>query len=226
MDDAYSHTSASGLADKASLRARLKMYDVMSRIIDLPALDAILDVGVTAEKARLASNYFEKIYPHKEKITALSNQDASWLETIYPGLKFVHGDGRQMPFEADRFDLVFSSAVLEHVGSAEQQAQFISECVRVSRKHVVLTTPNRWHPIEFHTSLPLLHWLPKSVHRGILKTFGMRDIALESNLNLLGESELSALVPSLPNLTHQVRSIRFLGFRSNLMLFIEKAAPS
>ncbi len=34
----------------------------------------------------------------------------------------------------------------------------------MSRKGLFVTTPNRWFPIEFHTVLPLVHWLPKRQH--------------------------------------------------------------
>ena len=73
-------------------------------------------------------------------MTALSNEDAGWLEKAYPGLEFVLGDGRSMPFEDNSFDLVFSNAVIEHVGSLQQQ-RFLLESVRVARKHIFLTTP-------------------------------------------------------------------------------------
>jgi hypothetical protein len=45
----------------------------------------------------------------------------------------------------------------------------VAECARVARKGFCLTTPNRWFPVEFHTQLPLLHWLPKAWFRLILE---------------------------------------------------------
>ena len=36
------------------------------------------------------------------------------------------------------------------------------EALRVGRR-VFLTTPNRWFPVEVHTRLPLVHWLPDSL---------------------------------------------------------------
>ena len=33
-------------------------------------------------------------------------------------------------------------------------------------RRVFVTTPNRWFPVELHTRLPLVHWLPDGVaHR-------------------------------------------------------------
>ena len=66
-------------------------------------------------------------------------------------------------------DWVSSSAVIEHVGSAEQQEAFLRECARVARRGLFVTCPNRWHWLEFHTKLPLLHWLPREWHRAVLR---------------------------------------------------------
>ena len=64
-----------------------------------------------------------------------------------------------MPFADGEFDIVFSNAVIEHVGGREQQRRFVEESLRVARRAFV-TTPNRWFPVEVHTRLPLVHWLP------------------------------------------------------------------
>lgn len=223
MDNAYSIAPSGGFADKCAFQVRMKIHGVLRREIDLLALDSILDVGVTTEKTKLSSNFFENMFPEKNKLTALSNQDASWLEEVYPGLKFVRGDGRDLPFEDNRYELVFSSAVLEHVGSLKDQERFIQECVRVSKRYVFLTTPNRWHPIELHTALPFLHWLPKSMHRAILRMLGIKDLALEENLNLLDKRALRNICEHMDNIRNfKILSVRFLGIPSNLLLLIEK----
>ena len=38
--------------------------------------------------------------------------------------------------------------------------------------HVQRATPNRWFPIEFHTLLPLVHWLPPEHFRKLLVLTG------------------------------------------------------
>ena len=63
------------------------------------------------------------------------------------------------PFDDGSFDVVFSNAVIEHVGDRERQGQLVREALRVGRR-VFLTTPNRWFPVEVHTRLPFVHWLP------------------------------------------------------------------
>lgn len=65
-------------------------------------------------------------------------------------------DGRNLPFDSKSFDLVFSNAVVEHVGGIEDQFKFVSEHVRVG-KHWIFTTPNRFFPIESHSYKFFLH---------------------------------------------------------------------
>lgn len=78
----------------------------------------------------------------------------------HPGWNSVVGDGRALPFRADAADLIVANAVIEHVGGEVQQRQFVAEHVRVGRDWVI-TTPNRWFPVESHTSAVLRHWSPK-----------------------------------------------------------------
>ena len=144
----------------------------------------------------------------------------------WKGLKFVRGDARKMPFEDNAFDFVFSSAVIEHVGARECQLAFLKECVRVARKHVFITTPNRWYPIEMHSGLPLLHWLPMPVFRRVLRLLGFHELAKESNLNLLSARDLKAMCDKLGNVKGELRFIRFFGCRSNILLHMIKSVGS
>ena len=70
------------------------------------------------------------------------------------------------------------------------QMRFARELWRVARKGVFVTTPNRWFPVEFHTVLPLLHWLPPPLFRKTLMALGREFFADEQNLNLLSSTGL------------------------------------
>ena len=206
---------------RMAFKVRRKIYNKLAGKIDLDELKNILDVGVTADSAAAYSNFFECFYPHKERICALSDQSAGHLEELFPGLKFVQGDGCRLPFADDSFDLVFSSAVIEHVGSSQRQQEFIAEALRVSRKYVFLTTPNRWHVFEFHTYWPFLHWLPKKLHRFILSKIGLKYLSKEENLNLLDKRSLQKICRTL-GADPEIMTVSFLLLPSNLLLFIEK----
>ena len=180
----------------------------------------ILDVGVTPDRTLPESNFFEKLYPYKQQLTATSIEDASFLEQEYPGLTFVHTPDGKLPFEDQAFDIVFCSAVLEHVGNRQEQARFVRELLRVA-KRFFLTTPNRGFPVEFHTFLPFIHWLPQPAHQAILRLLGLTFWAETKNLNLLTPTDLRELFPQNTDLRLQKHYL--LGLPSNLIAWGEGA---
>lgn len=221
-EQTYSSGKAKSWRDRAEFSARMKIYNGLEATVPLLECASILDVGATADDTKDSSNFFEKTFPHPERITALSDQDASWMEEKWAGLKFVQGNALHMPFENDTFDLVFSNAVIEHVGNRKNQATFIKECVRVAKKHVFITTPNRYYPIELHTVLPLIHWLPPAVYRRILLGLNKPFFASEDNLNLLSKKDLVKIMDEIKGVSYKLNYIRFLGFQSNILLTITK----
>src|SRR5262249_55209879 len=141
------------------------------------------------------SNFFEQLYPYKDRIVCVGTEDAGHLAQLYPGLLFVPIEpGHRLPFADAEFDFVFSNAVIEHVGDAGRQRAFVSEACRVGAG-VFIATPNRWFPVEHHTGVPLLHYLPPRVYRRILSRTSLRYWSREENLNLLGADGLAALFP-------------------------------
>ena len=216
----YSTTRGKSLRDKAEFHARKKIYNVMASEFPLNEFNSIIDVGVTADKEHESSNFFCKLYPYPERITALSDQDASWMSET--GIKFVRGNALDMPFEENSFDMSFSSAVIEHVGNRENQLQFVRECVRISKKYVFITTPNRFYPIELHTALPFLHWFPVNVYRTILTHINKPFFASEDNLNLLSKNDLVEIMSNIDHANFKIGHIRFFGLKSNLLLMITK----
>jgi len=205
---------------------RRRMFDKFVRDLGVEPQDTILDIGATSDATYDHSNYLEAWYPHKSHIVAVGVDDASFLEARYPGLRFVRADGRGLPFRDASFDYVHSSAVLEHVGAWESQRAFAAEAWRVARKGIFLTTPNRWFPVEFHTVLPLLHWLPKPVFRRILVGIGRGFFAAEDNLNLLSAGELAAICRALDIVRYRIDSVRLGGWPSNLILTATHPEPA
>ena len=219
----YNVAKPDSLPVKVAAYQRQKMYALFIERMLPRDHDTILDVGVTSDRSYDHSNYLEAWYPHKRHLTAVGIDDAKFLEDLYPGLKFFQGDGRDLPFEADTFDFVHSSAVLEHVGSEECQAQFLRELWRVCRKGIFVTTPNRWFPVEFHTVLPLIHWLPMPMFRAILGKIGKDFFSREENLNLMSSGTLTRAAKSAGIKNFMVTSVPLLGWPTNLILVATKS---
>jgi ubiquinone/menaquinone biosynthesis C-methylase UbiE len=206
------------LPDRIAGRMRRQMFDrFLAELAPTPE-DTILDVGATSDRTLEHSNYAVAWYPHKHRVTTVGIDDASFLETKHPGVTFRQADGLNLPFADDSFDFGHSSAVLEHVGSRANQARFIAELARVSRKGFFLTTPNRWFPVEFHSVLPLVHWLPRPLFWTALRGAGRGALADESVLNLLGARDLEAAAREAGVADFRIASVALGGWPSNLLL--------
>lgn len=211
----YQHSGRLPLASRLSLRARRRMFDLfMQHFAPTPAT-RVLDVGVTSDSFYPESNYFERFYPYPGRITAVGTEDGAHLEASYPGLTYARIEASApLPFSDGAFDIVFSNAVVEHVGDLARQRAFVTELCRVGQ-HFFITTPNRWFPFEHHTGVPLVHYLPAAVHRAILKRTRYAFWASEGNLNILTAGSLRELFPSAS--TVHIVGVKTLGLTSNLV---------
>jgi SAM-dependent methyltransferase len=202
------------MASTVSLRMRRKMFDRFLELMQPAPEMTILDLGVTSESESPEANYFEQWYPHPHRIVGAGVESAPHLEQRYPGFRFTRIVPHQpLPFADGQFDIVFSNAVVEHAGSRVQQQEFIAEVLRVARRFFI-TTPNRWFPIEMHTAMPLLHYLPSALHRQILSATGNGYWASADHLNLLDARSLRGLFGG-----HAVTiaNVRLAGIVSNLI---------
>jgi hypothetical protein len=208
---------------RVSLGARRRMFDTFAREFQPGPEDTVIDVGVTPDESLVDSNAFEQFYPHTNRITATSFEDASGLEKLFPGLTFVQTSGTSLPFSDGAFTFAYSSAVLEHVGDFAAQQAFVREIMRVADAFFI-AVPNRWFPLELHTFIPVIHWLPKRWHRAILKRLGKSFWAQEENLNLVGAGEMRALFPAEVGV--RIYRHRLLGMTSNIVAYGRSVRPA
>lgn len=211
----YANSSKVPLLMDISISVRQRIFDFFMETMKPSETDQILDVGVTCDDDYMASNFFERLYPHKRNVTCVGTENGSHLTKRYKGMRFRKIKPHEpLPFDDDEFDIAFSSATIEHVGGIKYQKLFAEEICRVSKRFFVIT-PNRWFLIEPHTALPLLHWLPKGFFRAMLKGSGLDYWAHEENLNPLTEDELRLLFPKFS----KIKRICTCGFTSNLIIY-------
>lgn len=206
------------LAYKISAYNRMRKWQLfLTEFAPTPAM-RVLDVGFNAEEYSNTDNFIEKHYPYPEMLTALGLDNPAKFKTRYPKVTALVYDGRSFPFDDASFDIVWSNAVLEHVGDRDRQLFFLREIKRVS-KRAFITTPNRFFPIEPHTRTPLLHYLPKKIFDEYLDFIG-KGWAARDYMYLLSRSELSTLCVDAGITDYKIINNRLAGFTLDfVMLF-------
>jgi SAM-dependent methyltransferase len=185
------------LADRVSLRSRVRKLALFHETMRTTPETTVLDLGADdsafgAEGGCATLNFFEELYPWPERITAVGLTPGEAFRARYPGVRYVQADALDLPFEDGAFDVVFSNAVIEHVGGRERQAEFVGEALRVAARAFV-TTPNRWFPLELHTRLPLVHWLPERLAG---RAYDLARKPWAKDNHLLGAGDLQRLFPA------------------------------
>lgn len=117
-----------------------------------------------------------------------------------------------LPFPDGYFDVVFCSSVIEHVTGDKEEAKrtrdgrfateadrhqrmFAGEIRRIGKRYFV-QTPNRWFPIESHSWLPLVGFLPRPLLVPLLRFTNRWWIKKTiPDFRLLTAGELSDLFP-------------------------------
>ena len=170
-----------GLAARASLWNRRRKFELFMRTVQPGPETRVVDVGVgdtgfgTEPGIAVTHNFFEALYPWPERITAVSDVPLPNFAREFPSIRCVTASGTDLPFEDDAFDVAFSNAVIEHVGGREEQRRFVAELCRVAPR-VFVSTPNRWFPVETHTLVPLVHWLPRSTADRAMRALAAREL--------------------------------------------------
>lgn len=184
------------LKNDLALRTRRIIFDVFMRECTPTQDSLVADFGVSGHRSHPVHYFFEEMYPYRRNLTVLARacEGAEWYPEQFPGLHFLETDLRTIPLPDLYFDCGICNAVAEHAGPREQQMALVREVCRVCRC-VMFVTPNKWLPIEPHTCLPLLHWLPEATYRAVLRKIGLSYFADVENLNLLDANAFHSLFP-------------------------------
>ena len=207
--------------DKIVLKKRLEISNIINDIIkDLKVHDA-LDIGTTSDDKNASSNIIIKNIKNIEKFKCISDQIVD-SDFFYKKLKkSITEEFSENEFYEFSSDLVISSATIEHVGGVLEQKKMIDNIIKLTKKIFIITTPNRFYPIEMHTKIPLLHWFPKPIYRKILKIIGLSFYANEKNLNLVGIRELKEMLNN-QKITYEIKFVKLMFFKSNIIIIGKK----
>ena len=139
-------------------------------------------------------------------------------------------EGAPLPFDDGFFDVVYCSSVIEHVTvpkqeiwstrserrfverAAERQAQFAAEIRRLGRQYFV-QTPNIHFPVESHSWLPFVGWLPRPLLLSVLSVTNRVWVkSTEPDWRLLDRDDMAALFPDA-----EIVGERCLGLTKSLI---------
>ncbi len=201
--------------DALGLAVRRRVFELFMLEFHPGPESRVADFGVTGHRDHPVHYFFEARYPHRERLTVLGRaaEAADWYPQTFPGMTFLECDLRNIPLPDRHFDFGLCNAVVEHAGTRAQQADLVREVCRVCRG-VLFTTPNRAFPVELHTFLPFLHWLPPPAWRRAIRGLGFDSLSREENLNPLYAGEFLALFP--PGRRNRLLRLGLPGLRTNL----------
>lgn len=208
--------------EKIILNKRIEMKNKIEKNINFDSINSICDVGTTEDLSNRSSNFLVKCFTYikiKNSITDQLIVDEFFDNKIQAS---ITSELKTEDIAKLKSDILFSSATIEHVGCKENQKKMVENMIELSNKYIIITTPNRYHPIEFHTKLPLLHYFPKVFHRILLKLIGYSYFAQEKNLNLLSYADFNDILKTFTNIDFKIIKIKLLGFTSNLIAICQK----
>lgn len=204
----FSIFSIYGLASRIWRKSRFALF--LSTIKPADS-DVLLDVGGYPD--------FWTLHPQPvARIDAVNFHEVSWHPEKAPGhhIRSFLGDGCALKMPDRSYDIGFSNSVIEHVGSWEKQQAFASEIRRVA-KSLWVQTPAYECPIEPHYMTPFIHWLPRHLHKRILRWFTVwgwlerpnpRAIkAMVDSIRLLRKREMEELFPDCKIMTERLLGI-------------------
>ena len=218
MDKIYSKAHFS-IIDKIILKKRKEMINLINYFISGQTINSVLDVGTTEVDLK-SSNYIIKNMNLNDKTIKKSISIDNIKDPFFNNFlkKSISEEFNSSEHENFLSDLTISNATIEHVGCSNNQKKMIENMIKFSKKYFIIITPNRFHPIEFHTKLPFIHWLPKKLHRIILKKLKFDQLCKEENLNLLSFREIRGFLSSFKNINYKLKCINLFGFKSNIII--------
>lgn len=116
------------IADHFSETRKYPWKDFEFLFEEVPAKSRVLDMGC-------GNGRFYELLREKKDVSYIGIDKSDKLikkaKEKYPEAEFLVADGLNLPFKDNRFDFVFSIAVLHHLPSKKTRLQFLSEARRV-----------------------------------------------------------------------------------------------
>ncbi len=203
--------------DNIVVKKRIEILNVIINSIEMSNINSVLDIGTTADEINESSNILIKNLGKNKIVKLISDQVPKNLNYKLFTKKSITDNFSSIQLKENSADLVISSATIEHVGVREKQLKMIENIINLSNKYFVITTPNKFHPIDFHTKIPLIHMNSK-IHKFILNLIGLDYFAKKENLNLLSKRDILDMLNKFKNIEFEIKTINLFLFKSNFII--------
>ncbi|MAJ23484.1 MAG: hypothetical protein CMI75_06850 [Candidatus Pelagibacter sp.] len=197
------------------------MLNIINKYIENLSLSDALDIGTTNDQDNKSSNFLIRNIKNIRLFKSISNQkiNLGFFSKILT--KSITNNFSEIEIKNFKSDLVLSNATLEHVGNSNNQMKMIKNVIDLTKKIFIISTPNRFHPIDFHTKIPFIHWLPKKIHRFLLNLIGLKYFSKEENLNLCSKKDLINMLKNYKNIKYKIFHINLFYIKSNFLIIGE-----
>lgn len=211
-------------------QARAGRAELFRAYFELTEQTRILDLGSEDGSSIAAVVKGTRVSPENVYIADIDADAVERGHLRYGFTPVVIPESGQLPFEDLFFDIVYCSSVIEHVtvpkaevwklrsGSEfcrraqAAQREFAKEMERLGRAYFV-QTPNRWFPLESHSWLPFLGYLPRRVLVPILSITNVIWVKRTSpDWHLLTAADMRRLFPGA-----RIRRERWAGMTKSIM---------
>lgn len=201
-------------------RARFSVNE-RTRILDLGSEDGASIAAVLRDTAVRPANVY---------IADIDENAVKQGQRLYGFTPVVIPESGRLPFDDGFFDIVYCSSVIEHVTVPKSaiwelrsgrefrrcaesgQQRFAGEISRLGKNYFV-QTPNRWFPIESHSWLPFVGYLPRRALIPLLKFTNRAWIKRTSpDWRLLSAADMRRLFPGA-----EILRERFWGLTKSIM---------
>jgi hypothetical protein len=186
-------------------RYRLRRWAMFSSTFPDIEQMTVLDLGGRVESWRRAP--VRPLHVHVVNLEPADPDPPNWIQVDC-------ADACALPssIRARHYDLVFSNAVLEHVGGHAKRLAFAAAVSQASQRHWI-QTPYRYFPVEPHWLFPWFQQLPVATRAFISQRWPLlhspsadRQDALSAvmQVELLGQTEMGYYFPDSAILSERI----------------------
>ena len=218
------------IVDEVRKHARAKRAKVFRSNFAIGADTKILDIGSEDGSSIAAVLQGSDAKPHNIYIADIDEQFLERGRQRYGFTPVSIPESGRLPFGDGFFDIVYCSSVIEHVTlpksevwqeisgerfrelAVQHQRGFAEEIRRLGKSFYV-QTPNKWFPVESHTWLPFVGYLPRRFLVPLLRLTNAVWVKHTSpDWHLLSVADMKAMFPDAT-----IQKERFFGFTKSIM---------